>query len=144
MSNVRLDDIVTSEDVLTTDNTCTCQLILKIGNINVDRHPYVTNVGCVLDSGLDMSQHASRVCKSAYYHLHCIRKIGNSLPTESCKILMYACSMHQESKLNLLYVITPPPHTHTLQHYVSQSVISVSADHLTVDWELIKLILFII
>ena len=36
-----------------------------------------TSLGCILDSKLNMSQHVSRVCKSANYYLHCIRKIHN-------------------------------------------------------------------
>ena len=36
-----------------------------------------------------MSQHVSRVCKSANYYLHCIRKIRNFINTDVCKLLVH-------------------------------------------------------
>ena len=60
---------------------------LVIGNTVIDTQPCVTNLGCVLDVGLVMSGHAARMCKSAYHHLRCIRKIKNCIPMEACKLL---------------------------------------------------------
>ena len=37
-----------------------------------------------------MSLHASRVCKSANYYLHCIRKIQNFLTLDACKLLVHS------------------------------------------------------
>ena len=37
-----------------------------------------------------MSMHATRVCKSANYYLHCIRKIRNCLSLDICKLLVHA------------------------------------------------------
>ena len=48
------------------------------------------NLGCVLDVGLVMSGHAARMCKSAYHHLRCIRKIRNCIPMEACKLLVHS------------------------------------------------------
>ena len=50
----------------------------------------MTNLGCVLDVGLVMSGHEARMCKSAYHHLGCIRKIRNCIPMEACKLLMHS------------------------------------------------------
>ena len=36
-----------------------------------------------------MSMHGTRVCKSANYYLHCIRKILNCLPLDICKFLVH-------------------------------------------------------
>ena len=55
---------------------------LVIGNTVIDTQSCVTNLCCVLDVGLVMSGHAARMCKSAYHHLHCIRKIRNCIPIE--------------------------------------------------------------
>ena len=44
----------------------------------------------VEDVGLVMSGHAARMCKSAYHHLRCIRKIRNCIPMEACKLLMHS------------------------------------------------------
>ena len=63
-------------------------IILVIGNTVIDTQPCVTNLGCVLDFGLVMSGHAARMCKSAYHHLGCIRKIRNCIPMEACKACM--------------------------------------------------------
>ena len=37
-----------------------------------------------------MDSHATKVCKSANYHLRCIRKIRDYLPMEACQILTHA------------------------------------------------------
>ena len=36
-----------------------------------------------------MSMHATRVCKSANYYLHCIRKIRNCLSLDICKLRVH-------------------------------------------------------
>ena len=63
---------------------------LVIGNTVIDTQPGVTNLGCVLDIGLVMSGHATLMCKSAYHHLRCIRKIRNCIPMEACKLLEHS------------------------------------------------------
>ena len=52
-----------------------------------------TSLGCILDSKLNMSQHVSRVCKSAHYYLHCIRKIRNFISMDVCKLLVHIIFM---------------------------------------------------
>ena len=47
---------------------------LHIGKSVISSRSAATSLGCILDSKLNMSQHVSRVCKSANYYLHCIRK----------------------------------------------------------------------
>ena len=63
---------------------------LVIGNTVIDTQPCVTNLGCVLDVGLVMSSYAARMCKSAYHHLRCIRKIRNCIHMEACKLLVHS------------------------------------------------------
>ena len=63
---------------------------LVIGNTVINTQPCVTNLGCVLYVGLVMSGHAARMCKSAYHHLRCIRKIRNCIHMEACKLLVHS------------------------------------------------------
>ena len=62
---------------------------LQIGKSAISSRSAVTSLGCILDSKLNMSQHVSRVCKSANYYLHCIRKIRNFISMDACKLLVH-------------------------------------------------------
>ena len=61
-----------------------------------------TSLGCILDSKLNMSQHVSRVCKSANYYLHCIRKIRNFISMDACKLLVHTLVMVRLDYCNAL------------------------------------------
>ena len=63
---------------------------LQIGEASICSSSSATSLGCTLDSSLNMSLHASRVCKSANYYLHCIRKIRNFLTLDACKLLVHS------------------------------------------------------
>ena len=52
---------------------------IKIGSTNIHTQRCVTSIGYALDVELNTSMHATRVCKSANYYPHCIRKIRNCL-----------------------------------------------------------------
>ena len=65
---------------------------IQIGSTNIHTEPCVTSLGCTLVvelNMLNMSMHATRVCKSANYYLHCIRKIRNCLSLDICKLLVH-------------------------------------------------------
>ena len=57
---------------------------LQIGKSVISSRSAATTLGCILDSKLNMSLHVSRVCKSANYYLHCIRKIRNFISMDVC------------------------------------------------------------
>ena len=59
-------------------------------------------LGCILDSKLNMSQHVSRVCKSANYYLDCIRKIRNFISMDVCKLLVHTLVMVRLDYCNAL------------------------------------------
>ena len=59
-------------------------------------------MGWVLDIGFVMSDHAARMCKSAYHHLLCIRKIRNCIPMEACKLLVHSLLTSQLDNSNAL------------------------------------------
>ena len=62
---------------------------IQIASTNIHTQSCVTSLGCTLDVELNMSMHATRVCKSANYYLHCIRKIRNCLSLDICKLLVH-------------------------------------------------------
>ena len=77
----------------------------------------VKNLGCWLDSHLNMSKHVASVCKSAFFQLHNIRHIKNYLSRENlltlvhafitsrldyCNSLLYGVPKEQISKLQRL------------------------------------------
>ena len=66
---------------------------LQIGKSVISSISAATSLGCILDSKLNMSQHVSRVCKSANYYLHCIRKIRNFISMDACKLLVHTLVM---------------------------------------------------
>ena len=59
----------------------------QIGISDISSRSAATSLGCILDSKLNMSQHVSRVYKSANYYLHCLRKICNFISMDVCKLL---------------------------------------------------------
>ena len=63
--------------------------VMQIGSAYNNIHPCVTSLCCTLDVGLIMSMHATRICKSANYYLHCIRKIHNFLSLDICRLLAH-------------------------------------------------------
>ena len=62
---------------------------LQIGKSAISSRSAVTSLGYILDSKLNMSQYVSRVCKSANYYLHCIRKIRHFISMDACKLLVH-------------------------------------------------------
>ena len=63
---------------------------LQIGDAAICNSSSATSLRCTLDSSLNMSLHASRICKLAIYYLHCIRKIGTFLTMYACKLLVHS------------------------------------------------------
>ena len=51
--------------------------------------PCVTSLGCTLDVRLNITMHATWVCKPANYYLHWLRKIRNCLSLDICKLLVH-------------------------------------------------------
>ena len=75
---------------------------LRIGKSAISSRSAVTSLGCILDSKLNMSQHVSRVCKSANYYLHCIGKIRNFISMDVCKLLVHTLVMVRLDYCNAL------------------------------------------
>ena len=71
-------------------------------HIIISSRSAATSLGCILDSKLNMSQQVSRVCKSANYYLHCIRKIRNFISMDACKLLVHTLVMVRLDYCNAL------------------------------------------
>ena len=52
---------------------------IRIGDADIIPTSHVTNLGVVLDQNLNMDRHISRTSKSAFFHLHNIRRISKYL-----------------------------------------------------------------
>ena len=76
---------------------------LQIGKSVISSRSAATSLGCILDSKLNMSQHVSRVCKSANYYLHCIRKIRNFISMDVCNLLVHTLVMVRLDYCNALF-----------------------------------------
>ncbi len=61
---------------------------IKVGGQAIQAKTCVRNLGVHLDDTLSMYDHAKEICKTAYFHLHCIRKIRPCLTLDTCKMLI--------------------------------------------------------
>ena len=75
---------------------------LQIDKSVISSRSAVISLGRILDSKLNMSQHVSRVCKSANYYLHSIRKILNFISMDACKLLVHTLVMVRLDYCNAL------------------------------------------
>ena len=92
-----LNDKITEVVIFEKDTT---EKQLQIGKSVISSRSAATSLGCILNSELNMSPHVSRVCKSANYYLHCIRKIRNFINMDACKLLVVhtlGCSVQFEN-----------------------------------------------
>ena len=63
---------------------------IHVGSSEISPSSNVKNLGCWIESKLDMSTHITNVCKAAFYHLHNIRRIKKYLSRKSLLILVHA------------------------------------------------------
>ena len=63
---------------------------IKLGDVTVPLSASVTNLGAVFDKKCRMEEHATRVCRSANYYLHRIRKIRDCLNFSNTKLLVHS------------------------------------------------------
>ena len=63
---------------------------ITVGGSVVNTKPVVRNLGSWFDSQLSMSTHISKLCSSAFFHLHNISRIRKFLRPVETKSLMHA------------------------------------------------------
>ena len=64
--------------------------VLPVGDHTIDPSVNVRNLGSVFDNSLSMDSHINQVWKTAFYHIHNIRKSSKYLSQESLKTLVHA------------------------------------------------------
>ena len=74
----------------TRQELCKLQPCAISGHDTITARTQVKNLDCWLDSHLNMSKHVTSVCKSAFFHLHNIRRIKNYLSRENLLTLLHA------------------------------------------------------
>ena len=75
---------------------------IQVGDAEVTPVKSVRNLGVIFDSNLKMDQHVTKACKSAYYHLHNIRRIRNYLTEEATQTVIHAFVTSQIDYCNSL------------------------------------------
>ena len=63
---------------------------IQLGDVTVPLSASVTNLGAVFDKKCRMEEHATRVCRSANYYLHRIRRIRDCLNFSNTKLLVHS------------------------------------------------------
>ena len=77
---------------------------ITVGESVVNTKPVVRNLGSWFDSQLSMSTHISKLCSSAFFHLHHISRIRKFLSPEETKTLVHAfVTSRVDHCNNLLY-----------------------------------------
>ena len=64
--------------------------VLHVGDHTIDSSVNVRNLGSIFDNSISMDSHINQICKTAFYHIHNIRRISKYLSQESLKILVHA------------------------------------------------------
>ena len=85
----------------------------------VEAKSVVRNLGSWFDRNLDMSSHISKLCASAFYHLHNISRTRRSLSTDTTKALVHAfVTTHVDYCNSLLYGL-PASHLNRVQRVLN-------------------------
>ena len=71
---------------------------IKLGDVTVPLSASDTNLGAVFDKKCRMEEHATRVCRSANYYLHRIRKIRDCLNFSNTKLLVHSKCLNWPEK----------------------------------------------
>ena len=89
--------------------------VLHVGDHLINPSVSVRNLGSVFDNSLNMDSHITQVCKTAFYHIHNIRKISKYLSRESLKTLVHAFVTSRLDYCNSLFYGLPKCHISRLQ-----------------------------
>ena len=63
---------------------------VRVGDYNISPSPSVRNLGAWFDPHLDMDEHITKKCSSAFYYLYNIRHIRKYLSRSSSETLIHA------------------------------------------------------
>ena len=109
--------------------------VLHVGDHLINPSVSVRNLGSVFDNSLSMDSHITQVCKTAFYHIHNIRKISKYLSRESLKTLVHAFVTSRLDYCNSLFYGLPKYHLSKLQRVQNAAARLVTStrkyDHIT-------------
>ena len=89
--------------------------VLHVGDHKIDPSVNVRNLGSIFDNSLSMDSHINQVCKTAFYHIHNIRRISKYLSQHSLKTLVHAFVTSRLDYCNSLLYGLPKYHISKLQ-----------------------------
>ena len=75
---------------------------IQVGEAQVAPVNSVRNLGVIFDSNMGMDQHVAKACRTAYYHLHNIRRIRNYLTEDATQTIIHAFITSQIDYCNSL------------------------------------------
>ena len=64
--------------------------VLHVGDHTIDPSVNVRNLGTIFDNSISMDTHINQVCRTAFCHIHNIRRISKYFSQESLKTLVHA------------------------------------------------------
>jgi hypothetical protein len=106
---LKLNDDKTEVIQIGTSHTLSksCTFTLQIGDAAISPAAVVRNLGGRMDCHMKMDRHVAELCRSAYYHLHNIRKVRHYVTTEVAEMLVHAFVTSRLDQNNaLLYGIS--------------------------------------
>ena len=62
--------------------------VIRLGDANITPSPWAKNIGVVFDDVMSMEQHVTQVCKVAYWYLHNIATVRNTITLEAAAKLV--------------------------------------------------------
>ena len=61
--------------------------VLHVGDHTIDNSVNVRNLGTIFDNSISMDTHIIQVCKTAFYHIHNIRRISKYLAQQTGHVI---------------------------------------------------------
>ena len=92
---------------------------ITVGESVVNTKPVVRNLGSWFDSQLSMSTHISKLCSSAFFHLHYISRIRKFLSPGETKSLVHAFVTSRFDYCNSLFYGLPASQLNKVQRVLN-------------------------
>ena len=92
---------------------------VTVGESVVNTKPVVKNLGFWFDSQLSISTHISKLCSSAFFHLHYISRIRKFLSPGETKSLVHAFVTSRVDYCNSLFYGLPASQLNKVQHVLN-------------------------
>ena len=100
---------------------------ITVGESVVNTKPVVRNLGSWFDSQLSMSAHISKLCTSAFFHLHNISCIRKFLSPEETKTLVHAFVTYRIDYCNSLLYGLPASQLNKVQRVLNTAALGLFA-----------------